>query len=587
MMAPPTLVIGLDYGTTYSGFAYGLYADNIDYIAGKAVQKVELYETQEWPSQTTAYQKAPTALLYQGSKMIEEKWGWPAVLESSTPETFFVQRTKLHLSPKDAPQSFNPAVDAPLPPGVTPIQAIADYLRAMKMFVFKMIAKSGVAVNEMSTRWCLTVPAIWTYYAKDVMEEAAQMAGLIRGPKCPTGQGSSQELVIVPEPEAASLYCLQKLKEAAGNKVDMNAAYLLVDLGGGTADLVAHGYMEGRESIVELTKGSGALCGGSLLDDLFFQEIMPTIIPTWADVAKKFPKEAQICRTTWAHLKKGFNGKNPRLDFSLPSKLGKFVDQSKYPDVEDDDAVGIPSSQISAIFFKILVMIETLINDQIKLIKEAHPTKAIVIFLVGGLSESPFVQQHLLEKYSASYQMITPPAPGIAVARGAVLYGLKYGAHIPPPIAGVPNSGAPVQPIISSIARVSIGFEVLRDTRAGDPAAHITNVQGKSMTKAIYALMTSGKPVPEAWKQTSIAPANAYDTKITLPLYTCPNANSPWFPSTPGTTKLGEVQVLVPQAADKTIVVSFNFTGATIKLRASPVANAAATVDVSLKIADY
>jgi hypothetical protein len=65
--------------------------------------------------------------------------------------------------------------------GVTPIQAISDYLRAMKMFVFKMIAKSGVAVNEMSTRWCLTVPAIWTYYAKDVMEEAAQMAGLSYG----------------------------------------------------------------------------------------------------------------------------------------------------------------------------------------------------------------------------------------------------------------------------------------------------------------------------------------------------------------------------------------------------------------------
>jgi hypothetical protein len=54
------------------------------------------------------------------------------------------------------------------------------------------------------------------------------------------------------------------------------AAYLVVDLGGGTADLVMHGFKQFGTSqrLIELTKGTGDLCGGGLLDDLFYRKLL-------------------------------------------------------------------------------------------------------------------------------------------------------------------------------------------------------------------------------------------------------------------------------------------------------------------------
>jgi hypothetical protein len=36
---------------------------------------------------------------------------------------------------------------------------------------------------------------------------------MVQGALCPTGEGSQHELQIVPEPEAASLFCLQSLRQ--------------------------------------------------------------------------------------------------------------------------------------------------------------------------------------------------------------------------------------------------------------------------------------------------------------------------------------------------------------------------------------
>ena len=55
----------------------------------------------------------------------------------------------------------------------------------------------------------------------------------------------------------------------------------MVDLGGGTADLVMHGFKEvaGRPRLIELTKGTGDMCGGGLLDDLFYKHLIKKVPP--------------------------------------------------------------------------------------------------------------------------------------------------------------------------------------------------------------------------------------------------------------------------------------------------------------------
>jgi hypothetical protein len=37
--------------------------------------------------------------------------------------------------------------------------------------------------------------------------------GMVKGPGCPSGEGSVHKLEIIPEPEAAALYCIEMLKK--------------------------------------------------------------------------------------------------------------------------------------------------------------------------------------------------------------------------------------------------------------------------------------------------------------------------------------------------------------------------------------
>jgi hypothetical protein len=64
--------------------------------------------------------------------------------------------------------SFDATVAAPLPPGVSLLKIISDYLRAMKDFIFSILGKSGINAPATDIMWCLTVPSVWTDQAKFV-----------------------------------------------------------------------------------------------------------------------------------------------------------------------------------------------------------------------------------------------------------------------------------------------------------------------------------------------------------------------------------------------------------------------------------
>ena len=185
-----------------------------------------LYETLEWPNQQFSYVKAPTVALFAGRELTE--WGWTAeVHREAFPDRHFAERFKLHLA--DIVASEVP----PLPPqfaknGV--VLVIADYLRAMVKDVILPCVRNtlrGVEMHEI--RWCLTVPAIWSDSAKSKMEKAAQLAGLVRGRL--SSEGSVHKLEIVPEPEAASLYCLYKLKLSLAQSTNKTDEYVMTFLG--------------------------------------------------------------------------------------------------------------------------------------------------------------------------------------------------------------------------------------------------------------------------------------------------------------------------------------------------------------------
>ncbi|CAM6123017.1 unnamed protein product [Calypogeia fissa] len=271
MVEDAKIVVGIDFGTTFSGSAYALMSE-----------PEKSYTFYDWPYQAAAgakpYCKTQTSLWYLPGKVSGtfelQNWGWPASVnhrkahqskkssikfgQSSTegqsssdghdpPSTcgHFLTKFKLHLvnegadsGPQSDPQPGPLLMSERLPEGLSTERVISDYLKELSLFIMAELKnKFGDHIVKKDVQWCLTVPAIWSDTAKQTMHICAQMSGLVQGRHSQDKDASAHPLVIVLEPEAASVYCQKKLKDCHFRK---GSKFLVVDAGGGTVDLVVH-----------------------------------------------------------------------------------------------------------------------------------------------------------------------------------------------------------------------------------------------------------------------------------------------------------------------------------------------------------
>ena len=116
--------------------------------------------------------------------------------------------------------------------------------------------KEGIC-QELKTseiRWVLTVPAIWKDGDKMLMRKAAIKAGLVG-----KGRDEWERLYLVLEPDAAAIYCQEKLKNQEFMKTP-GTRFMIVDCGGGTVDITVHEGIikEGQKELKEVIAGSGS-----------------------------------------------------------------------------------------------------------------------------------------------------------------------------------------------------------------------------------------------------------------------------------------------------------------------------------------
>ncbi|CAG2215187.1 unnamed protein product [Mytilus edulis] len=121
------------------------------------------------------------------------------------------------------------------------------------------------ALQDDDLYFVLTVPAIWDDPSKQFMREAAEAAGI-----------KKDKLAIALEPEAASIFC-QKLKTDKAETgrdfcetVKSGMKYMVIDLGGGTADITVHQRISDG-TIQEVVPPSGGPWGGKSIDEAFFK----------------------------------------------------------------------------------------------------------------------------------------------------------------------------------------------------------------------------------------------------------------------------------------------------------------------------
>ncbi|EFJ45276.1 hypothetical protein VOLCADRAFT_94501 [Volvox carteri f. nagariensis] len=365
--APPALVVGIDFGTYASGFAYrkSTSSDATTALGSPAAgggggggrssaASLRVSTHDRWPDQPTPDSKTRTALLYQGNRVVA--WGWTAwkrwsemsSSERSAQSYNYLENFKLLL--EDGADADVDTV-CPLPAGVTRVQAVADYLGEMRKYIRDQLRRSAGITSSLTSSevaWCLTVPAIWSDAAKARMREAAHRAGM-------TVRMDSRSLSLTLEPEAAALSAVTMGEAAtpgAGgglNSVDISGllvaasvsrpiglrdgdVLLVLDCGGGTADVTLHRVRGSGVAmrLEEAAVGRGALAGGAHVDSAAWSYIRDLLGVRQFDKWKEaHPDEVAKLKSKWELSKRAFlcNSRQPGAA-SLPYSATAAVQQA-------------------------------------------------------------------------------------------------------------------------------------------------------------------------------------------------------------------------------------------------------------------
>lgn len=150
------------------------------------------------------------------------------------------------------------------------VEVIAMYFTYLKRHLVQYIIDKELGERQIfftekepHIRYVLTIPGMLNSSAKQVIVEAAVLAGLV-------SEERIKDLVVITEPQAAALYC----KKHYGNFEKKNrTTFIICDAGGGFVDSATFSLSvdkgSGEESITEVSEGEGDTCGSAYLDANF------------------------------------------------------------------------------------------------------------------------------------------------------------------------------------------------------------------------------------------------------------------------------------------------------------------------------
>ncbi|KAI6784278.1 uncharacterized protein J7T54_004824 [Emericellopsis cladophorae] len=362
------LIIGIDFGTKYSGIAW----------AGTQQPDRNTAIT-TWPvcaasSEGESSAKVPTTLRYTKR---EVQWGFS--IPGNVPEDEIVEWFKLDLY-KTTKAMTQSSQKLSARGGRDPAQLVTDFMERLGAHLHYILQyKLGDTVlKSKPMEFIATVPAMWSDSAKDLTRHACQNA--------PSLGANGRLIHFISGPEAAALYALQGL-DPHGLKV--NQTILLVDAGGGIVDLIAHRITQ-LKPILELEEaapGTGGIFGSCWLNrrvekfmqdklchlDCFDQEVVYETV----DVFEK-------------KIKRQFASKTPDDEtFTFP--LGGVANSAQ---------LGVSRGRFAMKASDIREIFRPVVNQIIKLIKaqlQSIRTPVTAILLVGDFGASMYLRDRITD----------------------------------------------------------------------------------------------------------------------------------------------------------------------------------------------
>ncbi|XP_052089282.1 heat shock 70 kDa protein 12A-like [Mytilus californianus] len=441
-------VVAIDFDTTYSGYAFSSRDDF-------KRDPLKIVANQAWNagSQRHLSLKTPTCLLLDNNEELVS-FGYEAenkyadiVLDGQQNEYFFFQRFKMQLY-KNKDIKGEMIIEDVTGKPLTAMKVFAKSIEALMQHLFDIFDQRGKEIKKTDIRWVLTVPAIWSDAAKQFIWKSAELTGF-----------PNNQLLIALEPEAASLYCqdlpIERLQGAEKGycMTEDGTRYMVVDIGGGTADITIHQKLS-KGNLKEICRASGGDCGGISVDNSFYQIFIKLLGAPLLNIMKREDPSAHldIFRELEAIKRTVDKTNQDKVTMAIPRAIlddickthlhedfAAVIEASPYKDRMKVryDKLRIETDLIKNLFKeasqKIIQRIDEALNDK-------NAGFVSVILLVGGFSDCKIIQDEIKAKFP-KMRVIVPEEAGLAVLKGAVLFG-----HRP-------------EQIVSRIARYTYGVQ--------------------------------------------------------------------------------------------------------------------------------
>ncbi|CAC5422026.1 unnamed protein product [Mytilus coruscus] len=256
----------------------------------------------------------------------------------------------------------------------------------------------------------------WYYFKRFKMNLSGSMTGIQR-----------ENVVIVLEPEAASLFCKFKSVEREKNTLrsfQPGRRYIILDCG-----------VQNDKTLKELYKASGESCGGIQVEEAFkdliikiasnqiFSKFSAYNTSDLLELLRKFEIQKRVCN------RKATETVTIKIPVSLKETFEKesketiqnVISKSQYSSklILDNNKLRVNNILFASLFEGAAVRI---VEHVKKFVKGPDVSETSSIIMVGGFSESQLLQTKL-KKAFADVRVITPRDAELAVLTGAVIFG--------------------------------------------------------------------------------------------------------------------------------------------------------------------
>ncbi|KAI9736755.1 MAG: hypothetical protein M1834_000959 [Cirrosporium novae-zelandiae] len=419
------LIVGLDFGTTYTGIAYINSQNPTDALVRVITN---------WPGGVTGksseyLEKVPSAVSYDfdnPSQRQHIQWGYQ-IKPGNRNYTWM----KLLLDENALATDYDdPALKTSigsgmlgLPPNKSAVDVVADYLSGVYNHLMKCLREVNPLLDMTPIEFWCTVPAMWSEKAQDATLEAAKKAGF--------GSRDRDEVFQIKEPEAAAYAALKSIASNLANVLDLGSSVLVCDCGGGTVDLTSYVVvaLDPSLQLEEACVGIGGKCGATYIDRNLRDLLAKRYGPAFTNLPMSKTGPGSRVMIDFESVKKSFDGDSSTTILPLRLIMKNFTRgffNSRGYDPEEGE-IQLSYQDVQSCFDPIIDKIQDLVSQQVTATSKEGSTSIKTIILVGGLGSSPYLWKRMKAwcNQNGGLRFMTPDHPWSAVSRGAALNGLE------------------------------------------------------------------------------------------------------------------------------------------------------------------